>query len=339
MTYPKWKLVGSWLGLLVSAGSVIWLVYRYDWGGVDDALRSARWIFFSPVPFVMIAIFGLRAIRWQALFQDEHRPRLSGAFLSLSVGYLFNNLLPARAGELVRIHVIGRREKLPRSTALGTVVVERTLDLFVLLGLLTFVLLTQPLPDWTYHAGRVVAMLAFSALVVFLVLGWLGDRVIDTLTTRMNFLPGFILFRLKTSGRAFVGSVAEVLRVSHLARFAVLSCGIWVLELTVLWFIAKAFDLPLAPLGLLFVMLIIALGTMVPASPGYVGTFEIFGLNALSMIGIAGAGALGFVIALHATLLLGSSLIGAVSLAIMGWPRLATTSSVGFSNSNGNQGQ
>lgn len=338
MTHPEWKRLGSWLGLLVSAGSVIWLVYRYDWSGVDDALGSARWIFFSPVPLAMVAIFGLRAIRWQALFQDEHRPRLSGAFLSLAVGYLFNNLLPARAGELVRIHVIGRRERLPRSTALGTVVVERTLDLFVLLGLLTFVLLAQPLPDWTYHAGRLVALLALSALIVFLVVGWLGDRAIDILTARMNFLPGFILFRLNTSGRAFVRSLAEVLRVSHFVRFAALSCLIWVLELTVLWFIAKAFDLPLAPVGLLFVMLVIALGTMVPASPGYVGTFEIFGLSALSLLGITGAGALGFVIVFHVILLLGSSLIGAVSLAIMGWPRLDTSPSGELSNPNGDQG-
>lgn len=322
MTNPAWKRFGSWAGLFISAVAVLWLVVRYDWGSVDDSLKSARWVYFSPIPFVMAAIFGMRALRWQALFQDEHRPRFSGAFLSLAVGYLFNNLLPARAGELVRIHVIGRRERLPRSTALGTVVVERTLDLLVLLALLAFVLLAQPLPDWAFHAGRVVALLALGALVVFLFLGWQGERVVGLFVSRLTFLPQFILHRLEISGRAFVRSIAEVLQVSHFIRFSVFSCLIWVLELSVLWFIALAFSLPLGPVNLLFVMLVIALGTMVPASPGYVGTFEIFGLNALSMIGISGGGALGFVVTLHVTLLLGSSLIGAVSLGIMGWPRL-----------------
>ena len=318
MARSAWHRAGTWLGLAVSAAAVAWLLWRYDWRGVGDALAAAHWALFVPVPLVMIANFMLRAARWQALFPDDLRPRFGGSFVALMAGYLFNNVLPARAGELVRVHMIGRREQLPRSTALGTVVLERTLDLLVLLALFAFVLLNQPLPGWTAHAGRMVAVLALGALGVILFLGWQGERLVESIVPRLGFLPAAVTRRLDASGRAFIGGVSAVLRASHLARFAAFTILIWSLEVATVWLIARAFALALGPLDVLFVMLAITLGTMVPASPGYVGTFEFFGLSALQLIGISGAAALGFVVTLHAAVLLGSSLIGAACLAWQG---------------------
>jgi uncharacterized protein (TIRG00374 family) len=323
MAKNTWHKAGTWLGLLVSIGAVAWLLIRYDWSGVDDSLRMANWTLLVPVLPIMLIIFALRAARWQSLFADDMRPRFSGSFLALMAGYLFNNLLPARAGELVRVHVIGRREKLPRSAALGTVVVERTLELLVLLALLALVLFTQPLPGWAAHAGKVVAAIACGAFAALVMLGVLGGRLLDQVIPRLRFLPGSMTARLAVSGQAFVGVVAAVLHASHVARFLMLTAIIWALEIAVVWLVSGAFDLPLSLLNILFVMLAIALGTMVPASPGYIGTFEFFGLNALALVGVSGSGALGFVVVLHATLLLGSSLVGAVCLGFMGWPRVA----------------
>ena len=91
---------------------------------------------------------------------------------------------------------------------------------------------------------------------------------------------------------------------------------------------ARAFTIDTGPADLLFIMLMILFGNMVPSSPGYIGTFEFFGLNALAVLGITGGGALGFVVVLHATLLLGSSLLGIGCLAWQGWPRVAAAQEI-----------
>lgn len=319
----NWRSAGTWFGFVVSIAAVIWLLIRYDWSGVDDSLRVADWMRLVPVMPVMLAIFALRAWRWQALFADSIRPSFSGSFLALMAGYLFNNILPARAGELVRVHVIGRREQLPRSAALGTVVVERTLELLVLLVLLSFVLISQPLPDWAAHAGKVVAGLVCSAFGILVSVGLLGNKLVEKTIPRLIFLPEAIANRLVVSSQAFVGGVSAVLQAPHIAKFIFLTSIIWVLEIAVVWFVSSAFNLPLNSLNILFVMLSIALGTMVPASPGYLGTFEVFGLSALALVGVSGSSAQGFVLVLHATLLLGSSLVGAVCLGLMGWLRVS----------------
>lgn len=320
MTIRNLHSVGFWLGIGASIASIAWLIIRCEWHDVLASLTTAHWGLLLPVFPIMLSIFLLRAARWQALFAGNMRPRFLGSFLALMAGYLFNNLLPARAGELVRVHVIGHREQLPRSAALGTVVVERTLELLVLLALLALVLFSQPLPGWAAHAGKVVAGIACGAFVVLILVGLLGGRLMDWVIPRLGFLPDSITRRLAVSGRAFVGVVSAVLQASHVARFLILTLIIWALEIALVWFVSGAFDLPLSLLNILFVMLAIALGTMVPASPGYIGTYEFFGLNALAIVGVSGSGALGFVVVLHATLLLGSSMVGVVCLGFMGWP-------------------
>lgn len=308
----------TWIGLLISFVAVAWLVRAYDWSSVWPALREARWSWLAASPILLLLNFAVRTARWRRLFPLAFRLHFASAFTAMMAGYLFNNILPARAGELVRVHMIGKRAQLPRSTALGTVVLERTLDLLVLLALLAFVMIIQPLPGWAAYAGKVVAALAFAALATILTLGFLGERIIGMVLPWLGFLPPRFTQRLDVSGRAFVSGISALLHISHLTYFFALTAVAWVLELLLVYVLAQAFRLDLGFISLLFVMLVIALGTMVPASPGYVGTFEVFGASALLLLGISGGAALGFVLTLHMVVLLGSSLTGLVCLAWYG---------------------
>lgn len=326
--------VATWIGLLISLAAVLWLVRAYDWSSVWPALQDARWSRLAVSPVLLLLNFAVRTARWRRLFLPDFRPHFANAFTAMMAGYLFNNILPARAGELVRVHMIGKRAQLPRSTALGTVVLERALDLLVLLALLAFVMIIQPLPGWAAYASKVVASLAFVALAAILTLGFLGERIIGMALPGLGFLPSQFTQRLDVSGRAFVSGISALLHVSHLAYFFALTAVAWALELLLVYVLAQAFHLDLGFINLLFVMLVIALGTMVPASPGYVGTFEFFGVSALSLLGITGSAALGFVVTLHAVLLLGSSVLGAVCVAWYGWPRLPAETGPGGAGNN-----
>jgi uncharacterized membrane protein YbhN (UPF0104 family) len=103
---------------------------------------------------------------------------------------------------------------------------------------------------------------------------------------------------------------------------------IWLLEVTVVFLMAQAFGLPIGLADSLFVMLIIAIGMAVPSAPGFVGTFEFFGITALELLGVAGGAALGFLIALHAVTFFSSSLIGALSLTYQSSMRIPTTEGI-----------
>lgn len=233
----------------------------------------------------------------------------------MMIGYLANNILPARAGEFVRAYVIGRREKIARSMALATVVVERVADLVMALLLLTFVLLFYPLPPWLKRAGIVVGLVALIAVFFLVLLNVAGTFVVQWFVRRLKFLPQNLLTRFESMGGGFVSGVSGLRHSWSALQFSGCTLLIWAVELLITISTARMFQLPVSIIEMLFVMLVIGLGTMVPSSPGYIGTYEFFAVNALGVLGVTGTAALSFAFMSHAITLLGASIVGAICLA------------------------
>lgn len=307
--------MGYWLGFLISLVLLVWVVRGFDLREVGRALRSASYIYLLPVAACVVASFVLRALRWQTLFGKERAPRWSSLFVAMMIGYLANNILPARAGEFVRAYVVGRRERVARSTALATVVVERVADLVTALLLLTFVLLFYPLPNWLQKAGIVVGLIALAALVFLILLNVAGMQLVRLLVRLLKFLPAALLTRAEAVGAGFVSGVSGLRDPLSALRFTGYTVLIWTAELLITILIARMFSLPVTVVGMLFVMLVVGLGTMVPSSPGYIGTYEFFAVGALGVLGVEGSAALSFAFMSHAVTLLGASIIGALCLA------------------------
>lgn len=128
-------LVRTGLGVLVSLVCLFLVVRGVDLGRTWDVLREAHpaW-----VGLAVVALAGdvvLRGVRWQRLIAPIHRVAFPRLLAYMLVGYLANNVLPARLGELVRSHYLGDREGISRTTTLGTVVVERVVDIAVLVAI------------------------------------------------------------------------------------------------------------------------------------------------------------------------------------------------------------
>ncbi|HEY3524156.1 MAG TPA: lysylphosphatidylglycerol synthase transmembrane domain-containing protein, partial [Candidatus Limnocylindrales bacterium] len=163
-------------GLVVSVVALAVALRGVDLGATADVLRGAApaWIV-AMLGFSLLDV-SIRAIRWQRLVAPIARiayPRMLGYLL---VGYLANNILPARLGELVRSHYLGDREGISRTTALGTVVVERVIDT-------TAVVLIAAAAILVLHVRGVIANLILlglalcAALVVALALGIVAHRL------------------------------------------------------------------------------------------------------------------------------------------------------------------
>lgn len=316
--WRRWG-IGSAIGLLVSVGMVSWLLYSYDLQQLIASLQSAHYRYLWPIPLLVFTNFVLRSIRWRVLFVDEIGRPLRSFYRSLMIGYLFNNLMPARAGDLVRVYHLSKAETLSKSKILATLFAERTGDLLVLLGLLTMVLLSYPaLPLWIKRAGFLVGAGTIGAVCVVVFLRLYGELGFASILRLAAPLIGNRSTRLDEMGRNFVSGLVGLCHVRIGALFLLLTALLWAFELGVAALIASAFQLEIAIGNLLFVMIAITVGTLVPSSPGYLGTFEFFGLSTLAMVGHTGSSALSFVIVLHAVTILGAGLLGVLCLGR--WP-------------------
>jgi glycosyltransferase 2 family protein len=238
---------------LAAAGAIAWWASRQHAPHVPlDAGALARLA-------LALAIYSgataLRGERWHRILAAAGvaRPRRTSYGLTL-VGYMGNNTLPARAGDLMRVLYLGG----PRRVALGTVVAERVLDLGALALIFAAVVLDRGL-----DFGPLPYLVAAGALLfaVAVVVWWLVPRV------RGAVAP-------------VIGATRQLLSLRG-AALLVLSLALWILEAVVYDAVGAAVGIHLGFTGALYVMALTNLSALVPAAPGYVGTFDAAVLLAL----------------------------------------------------------
>jgi uncharacterized protein (TIRG00374 family) len=310
--------IGRWLGILISLVLLIWVIHAFDMAEVIQVLKTADYLYLFPVLTLLVLNFAVRAVRWGTLFRNTNTPRWNNLFVAMMIGYLGNNILPARAGEVVRAYALGKRSGSSKSMALATVMVERILDLLVAVLLLAVVLLLYPIPTWLARTGVVVGVVGFAMMAFLLSLGIWGPSLLVWVLRRLDFLPEGLLRRIEVAGNGFVVGVQGFRTPRQILSFLFYTVVIWSMEVVSLWLIAQAFSLPLSIGGALFVMVVISFGMMIPSSPGYVGTYEFFAVSALAVLNISGSSALSFALMMHIITFVGSSILGAICLALSG---------------------
>lgn len=304
--------LGTVIGLAISALALVYVAHQFDLGDIVATLKTIDPLILLPVPFLILGSFAIRAQRWRLLVKHEPAIRYWPSLSALMIGYLFNNVLPARAGDFARALELGRTEQMSRTKVFATLVTERVLDLTATLAILAAVLLTYPaLPSWLQAAGITVAIAVVGVLIALVLAHTTGRGwMLDLLRYCTRFLPEGLRDRPVTMANSALEGIEGMFRPAHAASFLGLTVVIWSLEVGIVYLTAASIGLNV-PLGnALFVLLFLAIGTMVPASPGFVGTYEYFGVSALALIGITGAPALAFIVLLHLITLFGSSLIG-----------------------------
>jgi uncharacterized protein (TIRG00374 family) len=297
---------------------LIWLLHIFDIAEVGRALKTADYIYLLPLIALVVLNFALRTLRWGTLFGNTNVPSKSNLFVAMMIGYLGNNILPARAGELVRAYVLGKRSGSSKSKALATIMVERIVDLLVVLFLFPVLLFFYPVTRWLAQAGMVMGAIGFAAAAFMASLMIWGPHLLTWTLRRLEFLPKGVLVRIEAVGNDFVAGVHGFRKPRQVLSFLSYTAVIWSMEAVSVWLIARAFSLPLSIGESLFVIMVIGIGMMVPSSPGYIGTYEFFATSALALLGVTGGGALSFALMLHAVTFLGASFLGAACLVQTG---------------------
>jgi len=328
----SWRTV---LGAAIGVGLLAAALGRTDLTEVWQYLAGARVeIAFAAVPLVL-ANMVLRALRWTVLFQERARPRVGAAFSALMVGYLANNVLPARAGDVLRAYVLGKREGTSKSAVLATVLVERVSDLLALGLMLAAATFVFPVPAWLRHSGLVVGAVAVGVLVIMVGVTVAQEPALRLTARITRPLPGKMHLRLELMLGGLIEGVSRLAQARAGSVFLVLTTLLWLSEIAIVWLMGQMLNLPLSMLDGWIVMLFAALGTMVPALPGQVGAFEFAVVAGMEALGYPGAGAVALAVCWHGMLLAVTSAVGAVCLARSGLSLSRATTEVAGAQGSG----
>ena len=303
------------VGLAISVAAVVLILGRVDLPSVARVLGRAN------VAFVLVLVgstcvdLACRTARWKGLLEPIRRIAFGRVLGYLLVGYLANNLLPARLGELVRSHYLGDREGFSRATALGTIVVERVVDTAILVAIAAAAIVLLRVTGIVANAvalGLALTGLLVLGLVVALAAG--GNRLARRLVELAAGWPSLV----RIGGR-LRGGLAVAGRPRVLVRAILWSGLAW--GATIGGFLAAAeavgIHLSLSQAALLGAG--VALSTAIPAGPAYFGTFELAGVEIGAIFAIPAAEAFALTLLAHASSLAITSVGGAISLARLGW--------------------
>lgn len=298
------------VGLALSLACGYAAVRGVDWPTVLAALGRINPLGLLVPTACYSLFFVLRAYRWQR-FVAPLAPLPVGPFLSATlIGFMANNVLPLRLGELIRGYALSRLTPVRLSTALATAVLERVWDVFVVALLLVWVLPRFPLPDGLARANTLMLALGVGCLVA----GWWGVRHAGSL--RLAWLPE----RLAGLVRHGVDGLRALEHLSLLVQTVVLSLATWLSVAGYYWLLLRACGLDLPLEAGLVVMLAVAVGVALPAAPGFIGTFQYAVVFALSLFSVPREEALSFSIIAHVAQLLPVILGGFIALLRSGLP-------------------
>jgi len=306
-------------GGAVSVGLVVWLLRSVDLPELGRQLAATQW--WWVVPAVAVGPLGLwaRALRWRYLFPPDSEP--PGLVPANMIGYMANNILPLRAGELVRVYVAARHLRAERGMtaeqslwlAGATVVVERVLDSLSLVLIMAVLVFVIPVPPALEYAAAVILALdavAAAVLVALAVAPGPTRAVLTRLTRRWPRLARRAERGLDMVLLGLTGIRARAHRLP-LAAWTVL---IWALGAVGAWSLLRAVHLDLTLIAGWTVLAFVGFGISIPSAPGYVGVWHAAAVLALAIFGVSQAVALGYAVLYHASQFVPITLLGWIFL-------------------------
>jgi len=312
-----------WIGLGLS-GIFIWLALRQvkDWHLLVSAFQGLKLWAVGLGILGYFVVFLFRAWRWHYILLSQMRLKFSSSFIGLIICYMANNLLPLRAGELVRAVVVARREKKSFSPVFATVVVERIFDSLAILLFLALTLLWIEIPEQFESLRAVmrkggIAGLALALILIIVLYGfyYFQDNFLNWAKSLSKpfgkKIQGFVLKELEkfAQGLIILGKPTRILVVM------MMSFLVWLVNLIPIWAVGAGFGGSFGFGDCLLLVVLGAFSASIPAAPGFWGTFHWITSEGIKVLGVlTPEKALAYAIILHSFYFFPSTLLGLILL-------------------------
>jgi hypothetical protein len=293
----KRKLI---IGSLVS-GFFLYLALRdTEWSVLWSVLRETRFSYVLPAVAASLLSCYFRAYRWKFMLLAVKPIPTRSLFSATMIGLMANNLLPARLGEIVRAYVLGQREGISRTASFATIVYERIVDVFTLLILVWLTLTSVPAPEWL----RRTALWLFGANVLLVIAMLTMERYRGTVTrivakTSRRFNSN-VQATIQRATEGYLMGLKGMVHAKTLLPIALLSIPVIGFAMLGVHLCIGALGIQVPPVASLALVVFIALGSMIPSAPAYVGTIQYACVVGLALFGIEKSEALAFSILFHA---------------------------------------
>ena len=286
-----------------------------DWQEVWRTIAGANRMTLAAVAVLACLTLFLRALRWRLLLNGEGTVSVPSAFWATAAGYFGNNFLPARAGELVRTHMIASRAGMQHAFVLATAVFERVADAIVLIAISALVAMTvASQPGWIDGAARTFGPLGLLGALLLAVLPLLEVHI-AAVVVRVP-MPDSLRRTLLHAVEHTLRGMRAFHHPQRLGAFLCLTLIIWCLDAmaTVVGASALGLQMPIAAAFLLLAGL--GLGSALPSTPGYVGIYQFVAVSVLAPFGFSRTDAIAYIMVAQAMSYIVIGLCGGIGLVL-----------------------
>lgn len=275
------------LGFLVSA-MLIWLSLkdidfrnlRFNWAELDYFILSMAVLCFALIPV-------LKAFRWKLIVQPVQNVRFKKVLPITAFGYMAVLLLPFRLGELFRPYLLFEEEKVPVSTGISTIVVERLFEITGLLIILLLTALNVTLPGHFMSGGITMGVLVLVAFV-FMYFFYLRPALTRLITGKLKkFLPGNSGDFIEKIIIRFIKGFASVKSFRSFMVLLLLSLLIWLINALAIFLLLLLFNMQLPLISAFLILTSVLAVISLPAAPGFIGNFQYGTMVALQVFNVA----------------------------------------------------
>lgn len=270
------------VGLIISAVAVWFSLKGIEFDKVGGSLTNLNWFWMLVYIFPYIIVIGLKITRWQLLFYPDNKIGYKRLFSSLMISYMWNTVLPARLGEVVRAYVVSRTEKIGVARVLSTILLEKILDIITMFIFLIALLPFLKVEDWIKQSALIFGGGVIAAFLVCLVMAAWRKQAEMVIEWFLRKLPVKLADKLRGFVTEILDTLTVLLNFKVSANLWFQSIVMWAFNITLYWTVGLALNLPLTFEQSVLVMITTNLGMVVPAAPGYVGTFELVITTTLS---------------------------------------------------------
>jgi glycosyltransferase 2 family protein len=306
----KRHLLLDWKALLGVGISALLLYLTFRRMDLAEVWRNLRGV---DVPLFLLSavaatfVFWIRAWRWRGILEPVRIVPFRSRFAAVTIGFMGNNLLPARVGEFLRAYALSRMEPVPLVSSFASLVVERLFDGVMVISLL---FIAMSLPDFPVmesgegfaYAGyaRAAGIFVAAAVVLLLALVLMPERAVATMERIVTVLPRSIRRPIVDALAAFLTGVGILRNPALLLRATWWSLVLWLVNALGFWIAFRAFGLDLPFTAAIFFQSAIALAVSVPSGPAFVGVYHGAAVFVLAnMWGASTAAAGAFAVGFH----------------------------------------
>lgn len=312
-THSDWKKLLP--GLAVSLVCLAVIFYLIDLDKFFQAMRQARLWLLGLGALLSIFWLFVRGMVWHTLLQ--HKASYRDTFFTINEGYLLNNLLPFRLGELGRAYLLGRKAGLSFWQVISTILVERALDLIMASGLFLSTLAFVVGASWARQAAMITAIVVITGLLILYLVARnqvLVRRLLDRLSQRSKIAQNLA----GRQAQAFLDGLTVLTDTRSFLTAVGLMIFDWAINIFQYYLMLLAFFPSAKPLWAFFALGSAALGIAAPSSPGSLGVFEAVLVGALAVFDVEPSSAAAFAISMHFTMYASTSVFGVYALVVDG---------------------